>query len=103
MRRHLQALTTINPLKQMKPTPRKGGWACKPTEYSEKSDFGNGDGTLGANLNTGLTAQTLVSVHWLGLAILHLEDLSRTGVYALFITGTFVFVNNDFPHGTTSK
>jgi len=68
-----------------------------------RSDFGNGDGAFRAHFNAGLATQTLVVMHGLGLAALHFEHLSGTSVYALFITGTFVFIYNDLPHGTTSK
>jgi hypothetical protein len=68
-----------------------------------QSDFGNGDGAFGANFNTGLATQTFVGVDRLGLAALHFKNLSGASVYTLFITRTFIFVNNDFPHGTTSK
>jgi hypothetical protein len=68
-----------------------------------QSEFGHGDGAFGANFNTGLATQTFVGVDRLGLAALHFKNLSGASVYTLFITGTFVFVNNDFPHGTTSK
>jgi hypothetical protein len=78
--------------------------ACyENTNILNKSDFGNGDGTFGANLDTGLATQALVGINRLGLAVPHLENLSGASVYTLFITRTFVFVDNDFPHGTASK
>jgi hypothetical protein len=68
-----------------------------------RSNFGDGDGTFGAYLDTGLATQALVAMHRLGLTALHLENLSGACVYTFFITGTFVFIYNDFPHDTTSK
>ena len=59
--------------------------------------MGNDDAT-----RTLLAAQTLVGIHRIGLAVLHFENLSRTGIYALFVTGTFVVIYNDFPHDMTS-
>jgi len=68
-----------------------------------RSDFGNGDGAFGTHLNAGFATQAFIGMYGLGLAALHFENLSGTGAYALFITGTFVFIYNDFPHGITSK
>jgi len=68
-----------------------------------RSDFGNGESAFGAHLNAGLATQALIGMHRLGLAALHLENLCGASVYTLFITVTFVFIDNDFPHDTTSK
>ena len=68
-----------------------------------KSDFSNGDSTFWANFDAGLATQALIAIYRLGLAVLHLENLRRTSIDTFFITGTFIFINNDFPHDTTSK
>jgi hypothetical protein len=65
-----------------------------------KSDFGNRDGSLGANLDTGLAAQTLIRLNRLGLAIHQFIYLCGARVYALLITNTFILVNYDLPHGS---
>jgi hypothetical protein len=56
------------------------------------------DSAFWANFNTGLTAETLVSVYSFSFTINHFINLSRASAYTFFITSTFVFVYNDFPH-----
>jgi len=68
-----------------------------------RSDFGNGDCAFGANFDAGLATQALVGIYRLSLAILHLKNLRRASIDTFFITGTFIFINNDLPHDTTSK
>jgi len=52
--------------------------------------LGYGNGTLGANFNTGLTAKTLVHINRIGLAVNQFKNLSRTSVYTFLIAGAFI-------------
>jgi len=72
----------------------------KSLDYTENLHFSNSNGALRANLNTGLTTQTLIGLYGLSLTINHLINLCGASVYTFLITGTFVFINNDFPHVT---
>jgi hypothetical protein len=94
--------SAAHPRNKISPPPKRGGLIDRP-DFLVRSDFGNGDSAFRANFNTGLAAETLIGIYRLGLAVLHLENLRRTSIDTLFITGTFIFINNNFPHGTTSK
>jgi hypothetical protein len=60
--------------------------------------LGYGDGAFRANFHTSLTAEALIHVHGISLAVYHLKNLSRTSVCTFFIAGTFVFINIYLPH-----
>jgi hypothetical protein len=62
--------------------------------------FGNGDGSFGTDLYTSLTAETLISLNRVSLAVYHLENLSRTCCYTFLIATTLIFVYNYFKHYT---
>jgi len=68
----------------------------------KESDFGYSNGTLGANLDTGLTTQTFIRLYRFGLPVNHFVNLSRASVYAFFVACAFILINYDFPHDTTS-
>jgi hypothetical protein len=89
------------PTNKISPSPARDGLIDQPVG-TKKSDFGNGDSAFRTYFNAGLATQTLVGVDGIGLATLHLKNLSRTGIYTLFITRTLIIIYNDFPHGTTS-
>jgi hypothetical protein len=91
----------FSPKNKISPSPERDGLIDRP-DVPVRSDFGNSDSAFGTNFNTGLATQTFVAIHGFGLAALHFKNLRRASVYTLFITGTFIFINNDFPHGTTS-
>jgi hypothetical protein len=63
-----------------------------------KSDFGNRDGPLRANLDAGLATQALIGLYRLGLAVNQLIYLRGARVYTLFIANTFILINYDLPH-----
>jgi len=89
----------------MGPSPAKAetGPDLQVWNYQQPAlHLGNGDGAFGANFHTSLTAKALIHVHGICLAVYHFKNLGRTGVYAFFITITFIFVNNYFPHENTS-
>jgi hypothetical protein len=65
-------------------------------------DFGDSDRFFRTNFNTSFAAKTFIHIDWIGFAVYHFKNLGRTGVYAFFITITFIFVNNYFPHENTS-
>ena len=81
--------------------PRKERWAhgARAKKCVYRLHFGNGDGIFRADLDTGLTAETFIGMYGLGLAVLHLEHLCRAGIGTFLITGAFVLVNSNFPHG----
>jgi len=66
-------------------------------------DLSNGECAFWANLNTGLTTETFVSFNSLGFSVYHFINRSRASAYTFFVTNTFVFVYEYFPHSNTSK
>jgi len=61
-----------------------------------------GDSAFRADFNAGFTAEALVHVYRLGFSINHFINLRRTCIYTFFITRTFVFIDDNFPHSKTS-
>ncbi len=64
-----------------------------------KLHLSNSNGAFRANLYTGFTTQTFIGMHGLGLTILHLKHLRRTGIHTFLIASTLVLINNNFPQG----
>ena len=99
---NISTAATVIPLNEISPSPKRDGLIDRPKLLVELH-FSNGDSTFRANLDTGLATQALICIYRLGLTILHLENLRRTSIDTFFITGTFIFINNNFPHDTTSE
>ena len=90
------------PLNAISPSPGGDG-LIKHDAYRLFLHFGNSNGLVTTNLNTGFTAQTFFSFNRLGLAVFHLEYLSRACCHAFFTSSTFFFVYDYFKHNYTSR
>jgi hypothetical protein len=66
-------------------------------------NFSHDNGTLRANLNTGLTAKTFIRFNNRRFTVHHLINRGRTSVYTFLITNTFVKIDINLPHGNISK
>jgi len=90
------------PLNAISPSPFGDGLIANQLESKKNKktclDFGNGDGTLGANFYAGLATKTFIRLYRLGLTVNHFINLCGTGIHTFLITDAFILINNNFPH-----
>jgi hypothetical protein len=70
----------------------------RPFYMGRVSDFGYRDGLLVADFDAAFTAQTFISPHRNGLAVLQFIDIHRAHFNTLFITDAFFGIYLYFKH-----
>ena len=72
----------------------------------KKLHFFDGNRPCGADFDAALAAQTLIHIHWLGLAVFDLKNIDRTGIRAFSLPITLILIHRYHVHDsffTSSK